>query len=420
MTPVTALAARAPAPRDGRPLPPADRAVAQLPSLLDRDAMATVLERSLRGRSAIDDVRISSVDYRPGSGASVTYDACVDGRRHLALVTAGPAAGAEAARTPARLAIARALGGDSPAARPLMYDVGLGALVQWYPLDHRIPVLAKPVAELRRVLSLAGIAVESTVERPETLLYRPGERAVLRLGDHVLKAYADDDAFAAGLRGLRLAERLGAGPRLEAALPELRLTVQPAIDGEPLSRLRATEIAPAAGAILRTLHDLDVPGLERVTPQRLLNTVGAAGTLVAAVAPELAAQVRRLVRRLAATTPHGLAAAPAHGDYNLSQFLDVDGTLAVLDFDEACLAPPALDIAEYAANLVSGRAGDLEAAEPALEALLDGYGDRPDGVRWYLAASIARRAPTPFRRHKRHWPERMASILDAAEAVLPA
>ncbi|MEA2324266.1 MAG: hypothetical protein QOD81_4116, partial [Solirubrobacteraceae bacterium] len=64
--------------------------------------------------------------------------------------------------------------------------------------------------------------------------------------------------------------------------------------------------------------------------------------------------------------------------------------------------------------------GDLEAAEPALEALLDGYGARPEGVRWYLAASIARRAPTPFRRYKRRWPERMARILDAAEAVLPA
>ncbi|MEA2269156.1 MAG: hypothetical protein QOC64_1766 [Solirubrobacteraceae bacterium] len=418
MTHTTALASHAPALRDGRPLPPADHAVPQLPSLLDRDAMAAVLQRSLRGRSAVDEVQIASIDYRPGSGATVIYDAWVDGRRHLAVAATGPAAGAEAARTPARLAIARALGGDSPAARPLMYDVRLGALVQWYPLDHRIPVLAKPAAELGRVLSLAGIAVDPAIAQPETLLYRPGQRAVLRFGDLVLKAYADDDGFRAGVAGLRLAERLGAGPRLELALSDLRLTVQPAIDGVPVLRERAAAFAAAAGAMLRTLHEADVPDLEPVSPQRLLNTVAAAGTLVATVAPELAPQVRRLVRRLAAATPHGLAVAPAHGDYNLSQFLDVDGALAVLDFDEACLAPPALDVAAYAANLVSGRPGDLDAAEPALEALLDGYGDRPEGLRWYLAASIARRAPTPFRRHKRRWPERMASILDAAEAVL--
>ncbi|MEY2533021.1 MAG: hypothetical protein QOF29_931, partial [bacterium] len=268
------------------------------------------------------------------------------------------------------------------------------------------------------VLSLAGIAVEPAIAQPETLLYRPGQRAVLRFGDLVLKAYADDDGFRAGVAGLRQAERLGAGPRLELALSDLRLTVQPAIDGVPVLRERAAAFAAAAGAMLRTLHEADVPDLEPVSPQRLLNTVAAAGTLVATVAPELAPQVRRLVRRLAAATPHGLAVAPAHGDYNLSQFLDVDGALAVLDFDEACLAPPALDVAAYAANLVSGRPGDLDAAEPALEALLDGYGARPEGVRWYLAASIARRAPTPFRRHKRRWPERMASILDAAEAVL--
>jgi hypothetical protein len=420
MTTATALATHAPALRDGRPLPPADRAVAQLPSLLDRDAMTSVLERSLRGRSAIEELRIASIDYRPGSGATVTYDAWVDGRRHLAVAAAGPAGGAAAARTPARLSIARALGGDSPATRPLMYDVRLGALIQWYPLDQRLPVLAKPVAELRRLLAPAGLAVDETIERPQTLVYRPGQRAVLRLGGLVLKAYADDDAFRAGVRGLHLAQRLGAGPRLELALPDLRLTVQPAIDGAPVPRTRAEETAPAAAAMLRRLHEADVHGLPPVTPQQLLNTVAAAGALVGAVAPELALRARRLVRRLAAATPHGLAVAPAHGDFNLSQFLDVDGTMAVLDFDEACLAPPALDLAAYAANLVSGRPGDLEAAEPALEALLHGYGARPEGVRWFLAASIARRAPTPFRRHKRRWPERMARILDAAEAVLGA
>ena len=90
----------------------------------------------------------------------------------------------------------------------------------------------------------------------------------------------------------------------------------------------------------------------------------------------------------------------------------------MLDFDEACLAPRALDVASYAANLVSGRPGDLARAGAALGALLEGYGERPEGLPWYLSASLLRRAPSPFRLHKRRWLQRTESIVAAAEAVL--
>ncbi|MEA2316967.1 MAG: hypothetical protein QOD44_1156 [Solirubrobacteraceae bacterium] len=418
MTHAAALSAHAPALRDGRPLPPGDRAVPQLPALLDRGVMATVLSRSLRGHATIDELRVRQIDYRPGAGATVVYDATVAGRRHVAVAAVGQPGGAEAARTPARLAIARALGGDSPAARPLTYDVGLAALVQWYPLDLAMPVLAKPAAELARVISRAGIEADPGSAPPETLLYRPGQRAVLRLGDVVLKAYGDDVSFRSGVDGLHLAGRLGAGPRLHGALADLRLTVQRALDGVPVARARAAEVAPVAGAMLRVLHDSSVPGLARTRPADLLGAVASSGTLVSTVAPELASRVRRLLARLEATMPWAAQAAPAHGDFNISQFLDVGGALAVLDFDEACLAAPGLDVAAYAANLVSGRAGDLEAAQEALDALLRGYGAAPHGLEWFLAASIARRAASPFRLNKRRWPQRVASILEAAETVI--
>jgi hypothetical protein len=414
----TALRAHAPALRDGRPLPPGDRAVPQLPALLDADVMAAVLSRSLRDHASIDELRVKQVDYRPGAGATVVYDAVVGGRHHMAVAAAGQSGGAAAARTPARLAIARALGGDTPAARPLTYDIGLGALVQWYPLDLAMPVLAKPVAELARVIGRTGIAVDPGAGAPETLVYRPGQRAVLRVGDLVLKAYGDEASFRSGVEGLRLAGRLGTGPRLHGAVADLRLTVQPAIDGEPVLRARATEVAPTAGAMLRTLHEADVPGLTRARASDLLGAVVNTGTVVAAIAPGLAPRMRRLIARLETTMPWAAQAAPAHGDFNISQFLDHEGALAVLDFDEACMAAPALDAAAYAANLVSGRTGDLDAAYAALDALLQGYGGRPRGLDWYLAASIARRAVTPFRLHKRRWPQRVASILDAAEAVI--
>jgi Ser/Thr protein kinase RdoA (MazF antagonist) len=138
------------------------------------------------------------------------------------------------------------------------------------------------------------------------------------------------------------------------------------------------------------------------------------------VAPALTPRAAALLRRLARNAPVLVPAVLSHGDFNISQLLEVDGQLVVLDFDQACLAAPALDVAGYAANLVSGRPGDPEHAADALDALLDGYGSRPDGVEWHLAVTTLRRASSPFRLHKKDWPQRMAAILDAAEAMVAA
>ena len=83
-----------------------------------------------------------------------------------------------------------------------------------------------------------------------------------------------------------------------------------------------------------------------------------------------------------------------------------------------CLAPPALDLATYAAYLVLGGDGDLDQANDVLEELLDGYGDDPLGLSWYLATCILRRSPRPFRYLDEHWPERVEGMVDAAEAVI--
>src|SRR4029078_6774584 len=110
-----------------------------------------------------------------------------------------------------------------------------------------------------------------------------------------------------------------------------------------------------------------------------------------------------LLARLEEHAPDPDELVPSHGDFNISQMLDVDGAMAVLDFDEACLAPRALDVPSSAANLVSGRPGDLARADAALASLLDGYGAPPHALHWYLAAALLRRAPSPFPLPKRNW-----------------
>ena len=59
---------------------------------------------------------------------------------------------------------------------------------------------------------------------------------------------------------------------------------------------------------------------------------------------------------------------PAHGDFHVDQLL-VGEEVAVVDFDQMCLAAPALDLATYAADVVRGRDGDFEAVEATLAAL---------------------------------------------------
>ena len=69
-----------------------------------------MLARCLRSGAAVEDLRVTLVDYVPGSAATVAYDVTVEGARHVAVATAGHALRPEAVRTDARRAVARALG----------------------------------------------------------------------------------------------------------------------------------------------------------------------------------------------------------------------------------------------------------------------------------------------------------------------
>ena len=60
----------------------------------------------------------------------------------------------------------------------------------------------------------------------------------------------------------------------------------------------------------------------------------------------------------------------------------------------------------------------LARADAALTALLDGCGERPAHLSWYLSAALLRPAPSPLRLHKRRRPQRVAAIVAAAGEVL--
>ena len=345
------------------------RAAAARPPGPRRDGLrARPLAAQRRRRSRTSASRSSTT--QPGSGATVAYDVTIAGARHVAVATAGHALCPEAVRTDARRAVARALGRDSPIARPLTYDVGLGALVQWYPLDLAMPVLARPVPELLRLARAhgdRGRARRRRAARPSSTARASAPSSAPATSSSRPTPRTPRSARASPACGIAAGLGLGAGPRLHGALPELRLTVQSALDGTPVPRARAREVAPIAGAMLGVLHDARVPGLPIAGPDRTLASAAARRALHGGRRARPRPPDARPPRPpRGARARHRASSSPPTATSTSASCSTSRARCAVLDFDEACLAPRALDVASYAANLVSGRPGDLARADAAL------------------------------------------------------
>jgi ATP-binding cassette subfamily B protein len=380
-----------------------------LERLLDRDAMRDVLAESLDDGSRLGAVVVSRVVYKPCEAVAVHYRAEVDGERCDAVATslAGVAL-AERMRGSRYAELARRADARSPAP-PVSYDDALDAMITWLPFDPRLPALALDGDELGRRLGVDG-------GEPALLGYKPRSRAVLRLGDHVLKAYGSERRYDAALAGLLTAAREQPVPTaaFAAAAPELRLTAQRSVAGtRPASALA---VAAQAGELVATLQRADLPALPLARP---LAAAIRKADVIGAVLPDLAPRLGTLVRRLAAAQPAEAGGVPAHGDFHVDQLLLTGDRVAVIDFDELCSAAPALDLATYAADVVRGRQTDVAAVHAVLEPLLEGYGDRPDALEWHLGAAILGRAAHPFHRQLPGWPERVEWMVAAAEEVGP-
>jgi ABC-type transport system involved in Fe-S cluster assembly fused permease/ATPase subunit len=463
-----------PAPEAPSPVPakpsrrvavPVDAALPRLPVLLDPDAIAPFLKRSLGPDAADPEVAIRFLRYKPGTNIVVRYDVGLAGRRCFAIgmIKAGRSL-ARRAEKPENVALAQLVDGRSPASMPLYFEPEIEALIQWYPLDLDLPTLAEPPARLLDELDAAGVSLGEVDGDPATLAYKPRRRAVLRLGDHVLKMYAEQAPFARAAAGLRVAGGLRdvRTPVLEGQLAERLVTVQPVLSGARPSR--AADVAREAGELLRELHQArppaaggqesqGVPAAEasarllasnlpaipgRVAPGVLLHHLDAApyaaiptaspiGQLVAAerstelvtaLLPDLRHRVQALLRELEATMPAIGDFVPSHGDFNARQLLVTAEGVGVVDFDSICLAPAALDVADYAAHEVRGTEDEAAEISGLLDDVAEGYGEHPLGLSWYLATSIIRRSPEPFRYVEEHWPERMEGMIRTAERVL--
>jgi len=333
-----------------------------------------------------------------------------------------------------------AAGGDATAS---------GCTINEFPVDPQLP-------HLDTVMTPAGhpplaAALESAArevhdvppDRPltrigaEPVRYKPGDRCViryrLRFGDAgsaegansdvrtctlVAKLYRErGEAQAATDLLARLHTRaglawtarpLGVAPELPLALTEdLDSPTAPARSGldvvHPGSDAAVEVVRRAAGA-LADLHTsgLDTGGLTRRTGADEAGKAAKRATLLEQYVPELTPVVRQVTGELR-TTLAGLpgdTVRPGHGSYKPSQLLVRDGAVFVVDFDQVCLADPALDVGYFLAYLRPAglwyrRAGRRDWFEAAADAFLSTYlrrlADRGESTE--TCAGIVGRAP---------------------------
>jgi hypothetical protein len=405
-----------PAARPERMPVPADPALPQMAQVLDTDVMAEVLARSLGEDAEPPDVRVRELSYKPETNLVVHYDVGVGGDRHHATAMIGHNDLAGRARKFENQALADMVDGRAPAERPLSFEPAIGALVQWLPLDLSLWALAVPPAHRDQRLRGAGVPTSDRGTEPTLLDYRPQTRAVVRLNGHVLKYYASHSSFGAAVAGLEAADEAPVStPGFEASLPELLLTVQSHVAGERIEV--PADVAVDAGAALARLHAGSGAALREFPPAEQLDTAAASAQLVGRIAPDLRPRLETLLARLEATLPGGRHPVPAHGDFDARRLLDGADGLVITDFDAMCGAPAALDVATYAADLVRGDPTDLDAALAVLDLVLKGYAARPEDLSWYMATTILRRSPHPFRHQHEQWPERIEAMVAAAERV---
>jgi hypothetical protein len=377
---------------------PRDSELPYAGALLEPETMAPLLEGSLGRPGRLEQVCVARVGYKPRLRIRVHYEAVVDGLVENAVATSYPVRDlAAVAGRPALLELAQRVNGRSPAATPIVHEPAVDALLTWLPLDPRLPALAEPLGETAIV--------------PES--YSPGSRITLLRGRQILKAYGKQRSYERAVAGLHMAAASPLlSPDLEACFPETRLTVQTAVDGvTPLPEAAAER----AGALVRRLQTADVTPPRVFGPDALLALAEDKAGLTASIVPGLEPRLAKLLEHLRKTLPPSSDLVPAHGDFDADQLVETEnGDHVVLDFDDACLAPPALDLATYLADVVL-REGEIEAVR---RPLLAGYGGEPSVLAWHLAAVVLTRAPHPFQRLVPAWPERVQQIVRAAEEVL--
>lgn len=246
-------------------------------------------------------------------------------------------------------------------------------VVETFPADYRLPGLAR-VVDATYVAHLAGLSQEGARLEAKVLRYRPHERCVVRLelktndGEqrYVAKVYDREHTARDVWQAMtRLREQLSrpdlvVAPVAFEASDHLILMEYARGDslGERLdagkSSRKATALIELAAQTLAHLHagDIELPDL-RTYETESTKLRAHARDIHAAGAQELGRAIDEALDEIdlrAVGVPEPDASV-VHGGFKPTQLIVGDDGVTVLDFDDACLGDPAMDVGRFMAKL---------------------------------------------------------------------
>ena len=280
------------------------------------------------------------------------------------------------------------------------------ALVRRMP-EHALIVM--PPAADRRITAMRK-RVDLGAGLP--LRFKPERRLVLRQGDAMLKAMSPT-AWDRALSGARFGATQG-GPVVLWEDEQTHMIATRWLPGTSAERA-APETFVRIGAALAALHRSQA-GLRPREPA----APPAALADLERLLPELAHRIRHIRTAIAlAFSGDNSPLVPCHGDFSPDQVMVApDGTLTLIDWDEAGLAHPASDLGNFLARLDHDRLTGGQSHDAAC-AFLDGYGERPAHLVAHHASALAALATEGFRTRRTDWPDLARRLLDRIEQILP-
>lgn len=318
-----------------------------------------------------------------------------------------------------------------------------------FPIDRVLPDLRRLVraSKLRSLvgdccptLIPTGLRLSKSRSHCQIVRYKPERRAVLHwdLGlvdgdNHVVsrrslwvRCYAEAQASHTSTATAAAAAAGVACPTTLGQAHE-RLLLEDHLDGsvwQPFLPNANDAATSSAAATLAHLHDARLPAsLPHHGPVHELDLVLRAAEDLARLDPQLGREAHRIADQLAHAVPMASAPVLAHGDLHPEQvLLQAMHGAGLVDFDRACIAPAALDLANLQACCL---VADPQRGAVVARRFLAEYGRHRRApaateLAWWTGCALVRSATTPFRRLQADWPAAAAKRLDQAAALLGA
>lgn len=443
---------------------PDDAVFPQLATATDPHAMQEVFQREFpgfaEGRLELHKVGLMQIRYEPGKKCHINYRLQIKdlatGKMKRPLCFAAVERNGEA---PAKFAAALREAQFQPKLLPAVHFLaGLNMIVWAYPNDPRL----KQLHRLTRKESL-----EKIIEAHQESLRLPPAAKLQRLMTRCIKYVPRDRCtlrhrlfFAGAKRQVIFSKTLN--PRTDGALifttmqalwnspvcqsgaflipeplfflREMNAIFVRGLNGvnadEHLVKLDLDRVAAQIGAGLAGIQQCRPPGIPPATGDHVMAQLDEAesilGNFDAAYRPRVKALTATLREQASHLTP--LPPALIHSAFRLSQFLVVDGKLALIDFDDFVLGNPLADVASFVAHLLYlPLKGELtvERSRSAIRQFCAAYaaaapwGLPNDVLLWQTAAQLlGKQAKKCIRLAKANHAEKVDQLLNLAAAIL--